>query len=657
MAPRTHFGIFSKFKAFSQASAALTLFSAFFIFGGWIFDIPVLRNILPGFTAMKANTSVGFILLGLSLWFLQSRKPDDTPRFIEWVCAFLVFFLGLFVFSEYLFGWNSGIDQFFSKNLSVRGNLHPGRPSFITTANFLMLGAALLIFDHRRTFKWAQAFTLIAASLSLLAFVGYLYAVPAFYGGSVTHTRVSVYSTILFILFSLGLLCARPDRGVMAVLTDSGAGGIMIRRLLPLAVFFPILLGGLRLIGQHAGLYGTELGTALFVFSLLIVFVSLIFWNTLTLEKIDEKRKRMEEALQIREHHTQLILETANDAFVQINTEGRITEWNRQAEVVFGWSRQESINQLLSQMIIPPQYRQAHLNGLKHFLATGEGPVLNKRIEITALRRNGQEFPIELTISAVKKENGDHTFNAFVNDISERKRALEKQVNLLGELELVNRELNDFAYVVSHDLKAPLRGITSLASWLSTDYTGKIGRQGQEHLHLLIGRAQRMHNLIDGILRYSRVGRVSEEKNVIDLNALVSEVTNSMEVPANIEVRIESPLPVLTGERIQLEQVFQNLLSNAVRYIDKPKGLVRVNCAEENGYWKFRITDNGPGIEEKYFERIFKIFQTLLPRDESESTGIGLAIVKKIVERLGGKVGVESKVGEGSTFFFTLPKT
>jgi light-regulated signal transduction histidine kinase (bacteriophytochrome) len=223
-------------------------------------------------------------------------------------------------------------------------------------------------------------------------------------------------------------------------------------------------------------------------------------------------------------------------------------------------------------------------------------------------------------------------------------------------LESANQELKDFAYVVSHDLKAPLRGIKTLTDWITTDYADKLDDNGRQQISLLTSRVDRMHNLIDGILQYSRIGRVQEEKVQINLNEVVPEIIDTIAPPENITITIENELPTIKFEPTRITQVFQNLLSNAVKYMDKPKGRIKVDCVEEDGFWKFSVADNGPGIEEKHFERIFQMFQTLAPRDEFESTGVGLTVAKKIVELYKGEIWLESEVGQGSTFFFTLPK-
>ncbi len=239
----------------------------------------------------------------------------------------------------------------------------------------------------------------------------------------------------------------------------------------------------------------------------------------------------------------------------------------------------------------------------------------------------------------------------------ERQQTDRQRDGLLQDLAAANQELNEFAYVVSHDLKAPLRAIGSLAGWIATDYADRLDDDGREQLGLLTSRVQRMHNLIEGILQYSRAGRVREDKADVDLEVLVRDVIDLLAPPPEIEVRIETPLPTVHGEPTRISQVFQNLLSNAIKYMDKPHGVVRLGCTAADGLWRFSVADNGPGIDAKYHTRIFQLFQTLAPRDDVEGTGVGLSLVKRIVEQHGGRVEVASDVGAGSTFTFTLPQT
>ena len=233
----------------------------------------------------------------------------------------------------------------------------------------------------------------------------------------------------------------------------------------------------------------------------------------------------------------------------------------------------------------------------------------------------------------------------------------EKEAQLTRKLESTQQEFKDFVYIISHDLKAPLRAIQALTDWISTDYADKFDSDGKEQLKLLTSRVSRMQNLMDGVLQYSRIGRITEIPATIDLNQLLPEIIETLAPPSSIHITIENQLPVIVSERTRIQQVFQNLISNAIRFLNKPDGVIKVGCTEEDGFWKFSVSDNGPGIAEQHFEKIFKIFQTLQAKDQFETTGVGLTIAKKIVELYGGRIWLTSKIGEGSTFFFTLPKS
>lgn len=268
-----------------------------------------------------------------------------------------------------------------------------------------------------------------------------------------------------------------------------------------------------------------------------------------------------------------------------------------------------------------------------------------------------QKRDLELTQLNEKLEIRVKERTADLVKVNKKLENLNRELaETIEKLTTANIELGDFAHVAAHDLKAPLRAIGSLAGVLVEDYEDRLGEQGKKQLNLLMKRTERMSELINGILRYSEAGRISTEKGMVDLNEVVEETIANIAVPENIEITIENRLPTLICEKIHLLQVFQNLLSNAVKYTDKPRGKIRVACVEDNGFWKFSVSDNGPGIEEKYYDKIFTIFQTLKRRDELENTGIGLTIVKKIIKLYNGEIWVESEVGQGSTFFFTLPK-
>jgi signal transduction histidine kinase len=272
--------------------------------------------------------------------------------------------------------------------------------------------------------------------------------------------------------------------------------------------------------------------------------------------------------------------------------------------------------------------------------------------------RNGRIFTVTLTPVT---EAG--YVNAYGLDVTERRKAEDSLDKLNRDLESANleltrtnKELQEFAHVAAHDLKTPLRAIGTLADWIAADYADKFDEEGKEQVRLLVTKAKQMTALIDDILHYSSAGQSIQKSQHVDLNVIASQVISGIAPPEHIEVTAEKELPTIVCKKTHVTQILQNLLGNAIKYMDKARGHIRIGCVEQEDFWKFSVADNGPGIDARYFEKIFEIFQTLAPRDGVESTGIGLSIVKKLVELNNGRVWLESQVGKGSTFFFTLPK-
>lgn len=366
------------------------------------------------------------------------------------------------------------------------------------------------------------------------------------------------------------------------------------------------------------------------------------------------ERRGSREWLRAREAHLEHIVTALNDVVWSISPAGdRVLFVNPAWERVFGHGLDEArSNPRLWLQCIHPEDRMRAQDSLATLLAEG-----HLDLEYRIVRPDGEVRWISDHAILVRDAHGHPLrIDGIARDITRRKTAEERQTELMQELQDANEELKNFAYVVSHDLKAPLRAIGSLAEWIASDNADKFDDEGREHLRLLIGRARRMDALIDGILQYSRIGRVHEDRVDIDLDRLVRNVIDSLAPHAEIRVTVDNPLPTLHAEATRLQQVFQNLIGNAVKYMDKPEGEVHIGCRDLGGAWEFCVRDNGPGIEPRHFERIFQLFQTLAPRDRVESTGIGLTVVKKIVEQHGGRIWLTSNPGEGCSFFFTLPK-
>lgn len=239
-------------------------------------------------------------------------------------------------------------------------------------------------------------------------------------------------------------------------------------------------------------------------------------------------------------------------------------------------------------------------------------------------------------------------------NIALRKEADEKNRALLEDLTKSNKELKDFAHIVSHDLKSPLRSINALAHWIQEENEGNPNEQISEHSALLVAQADKMDQLISGILQYASIDQINTQSRNIHLDKLVREVIKTAYVPDHINIEIKSQLPQVKLDRFRLHQLFQNLLSNAIKYCDKQEGKVEIDCQDMGAHWQFSIADNGIGIAPKYHKKIFEIFQQL--ENHKDSTGVGLSIVKKIIDRYQGKIWLDSTPQQGTTFYFTLPK-
>jgi PAS domain S-box-containing protein len=278
---------------------------------------------------------------------------------------------------------------------------------------------------------------------------------------------------------------------------------------------------------------------------------------------------------------------------------------------------------------------------------------LNEQLQEQAVKLEAQTEELRVAAETLLQRNDE--LQAALSDTRTAREAAEHAAAAATE---AYRELDQFAYVASHDLKAPLRGIANLAQWIQADTGERLGAESIEHMRLLQGRVHRMEALIDGILAYSRAGRMLNPPEAVDTGALVREVIELLAPPAEVTIQVPPQMPTVNAERVPLQQVFLNLIGNAVKYTraQRPDALIRIEWRDAGDAFEFSVSDNGPGIDPEYHERIWGIFQTLAPRDRVEGTGIGLSVVRKIVETRGGSASVKSARNQGATFRFVWPK-
>ncbi|NIM93271.1 MAG: PAS domain S-box protein [Anaerolineales bacterium] len=368
----------------------------------------------------------------------------------------------------------------------------------------------------------------------------------------------------------------------------------------------------------------------------------------LAIQEDISERKRMEAALQQSEARYRNIFEGVQDAIFVESLTGEILDVNARACEMFGWSREELLTKTVADLV-----PEGHLAIVPAEMADGmpEMPV-----ETVNRRSDGEHFPVE--ISARLQTLGEETVVlVVVRDITERKEAELALEQSRLELERSNAELEQFAYVASHDLQEPLRLVSSFTRLLQERYQGRLGPDADDFISFAQDGADRMQRMVADLLAYSRVGTRGARFEWTDCQAVLDQALTNLTIAINESAAevTNDPLPNVFADRTQLEQLFQNLIGNALKFRSKASPIVHVAAEEVEDGWRFSVRDNGIGIRPEDSERIFIIFQRLHTAEEYPGTGLGLAICKKIVERHGGRIWVESEVGKGSTFYFTLP--
>ncbi|MBE9107862.1 PAS domain S-box protein [Nodosilinea sp. LEGE 07298] len=376
--------------------------------------------------------------------------------------------------------------------------------------------------------------------------------------------------------------------------------------------------------------------------------------------------KQAELSLQASETRFRAVFEQAAVGMARLDLQGHWIQVNQKLCDILGYQPQALIDRHFQDITYEGDKRQDE----HHYQQLITGEQTSCQFEKRYLRQDGTPLWTLVTVSVESDDAaGPTAMIAIIEDIGDRKAAREELLHRADEmastnlvlahttamLEQRNAELDQFAYVASHDLKAPLRAISNLAEWIGEDLGNQLPPENQRQLDLLRSRVERMEALINGLLEYSRVGRRQRSIVAVDLNELLSNVVDSLAPPESFVVDLPTGLPTLYSHKTALGQVFANLINNAIKHHHRDQGSVRVSWRDRGKWLEFAVADDGPGIAPQYHDKIFTIFQTLKARDDFESTGVGLAVVKKIIEAEKGRVWLTSTVGEGTTFYFTWP--
>ncbi|MCE5182109.1 MAG: PAS domain S-box protein [Betaproteobacteria bacterium] len=692
-------------KTLAAAAGLVSIAVGAVALAGWALDVAALKSIYPSWVAIKANTAAGFILAGMALW-LKSRERIQVKPLLSHAgdaLAIVVAFLGAFTLIEYTVGISPGIDQLlFEEPAGAIHTLAPGRMAPASALCFLFLGVALMFDGKSDRSSWLVTILAVMATFPALASgLAYLYGLDNLYGLGY-GTQMAAHTVLAFLVLALGVLCSQPERGLIALVASPDTGGTIARRLLPLAIVLPIMIGWLKLAGDRARLFEPDFGVVLVVLSYILVLNLLIAWSARILSRADVERNRANEVIRANEERLHTLTRTIPDIVWLKNPEGIYLFCNsaferfcgaKEADIV-GKSDYDFVdaeqadffrgNDLLVMnagetkineewITFADDGHSALMETIKTPMFDGEGRllgVLGIARDITLRHRTEAAIRNAHQESARLLAEADQSRQVLLGVLEDQKLAeakirdlnasLEQRVReRTAELEAANKELESFSYSVSHDLRAPLRAINGFSQILIRRHRDGLNEEGRHYLDNVVTASERMGVLIEELLHYSRTARSSAQAVPVPLAPIVKQLKATFSeriAAANADFMVMEPLAIPLGDSTLIGQILANLVDNALTYCTRD-GAPRVTLSSvcEDGKVVLRVADNGIGIAPEYHEKVFQVFQRLHSEAEYPGTGIGLAIVAKAARMMEGEIGIESALGAGSTFSVRLP--
>lgn len=643
----------------------------------WIPDLRFIAS-WPGAMVMRCNTALAILAASLSLiaWQCGGRRAGLFATFLRMLAqgaGAVAASIGLITTLEYLLPLPFGIDTLFAPATFVgdqasRYVMNPGRMSLNAAVSLLFVGLALSGLEwsfplsrQRRVFS-APVLAVLAALPACFGLVGYLSGTGSF-TGVLKSTNVLIHTATALVLLALGVLAARPQRNPVRRILSNSAGGILLRWLLPGCTASLVLLAWGIGKARVAGIVAPGEGTALMLFGGLILFYTLIVSASRAIDTQEAKTHLATSALREEERRSQSILATSLDGVLIMDEKGCVVDWNQAAERIFGWPRAEMLGRQLADYLIPERLRVSHSAGLQRYLQTGEGVILGKRLELPALRRDGSEFPVELSINVVADVHPP-VFVGFIRDITARRRAETALREAKEQAEKASQAKDDFLAALSHELRTPLTPVLLSSSALQEDT--RLPGDVRETLAMIERHVTLEARLIDDLLDLTRIsrGKLHLRQEPCDLAEILHHTLDIVRAEAqakaiHVQVAFEAASHRLEGDSARLQQVCWNLLKNAVKFTPV-EGTITLRTWQdpEDGSLHFQIQDTGIGFEPSRAEHLFVPFEQEKNGSEHQfgGLGLGLAIARAIVVRHGGEITAASTgPGQGACFTVSLP--
>jgi PAS domain S-box-containing protein len=655
------------FTTYALLAGVVSMGLGAIVLAGWILDIEVLRSMHLGDASSKANAAACFMLLGAGL-VSRVRVGVAVPDVIARALGGFVAVIGALTLCEDVARIDLGIDQLLAYDRLA--TTAPGRMSPQAAIEFLLVGTALAVLDsERRGFRPAQLLALVSAAIALVSLLGYLYGVEQLHTIP-GYTSITLHTSCGFAFVVSGILCARPHAGVMTRVTHAGSVGVVARRILPIVVLVPVLLGWLRLAGQRAGYYGTEFGLAIYAFANVLCLFGLTGWTVGALARLGSERDRALQAALDGEEDLAITLQSIGDGVIATDAKARVVRMNLVAERLTGWSAKQAAGRALEEVFDIRDEDTGKRVDTPAVRALREGHVVALASRTLLRQRGGPSRPIADSCAPIRDRA--HLVRGAVlvfreqTEIRRHEQAVQRSAALESENHRVreaSRMKSEFLANMSHELRTPLNGVIGFADFLRDAGARLTDVQRHAYAQNISTSGRHLLRVISDVLDLSKIeaGKLELCPEPVNMSDLVREVVatlqaTTMEQRVEICVTVDAALTDVLLDPMRVKQILYNYIANAIKFSNEG-GTVAVRATVDGDLIRIEVEDHGIGIAETDIPRLFVEFQQLdsSATKRHQGTGLGLAITRYVVEAHGGSVGVRSTLGVGTTFHALLP--